>query len=93
MANQYPENDQAWVDERLARLTAPSGWAPDSAAALARLRSRNQKRNRAVRRWVLTTATAAAIISMLLVIPASRACAEQPGACVQRLLGNAPAGR
>lgn len=80
-----------WVDDRLAALTPRSEWTPDGGRTLARLRARSLAKTReramAARRWMWTTLVAASAGIALLLLPASRACAEQPGRCVQRVLG------
>jgi len=65
---------------------------PDAGAALTRLRKRARRRAVVVRTWVWTTVAAAGAFAALLVAPASRACAQQPGQCLQRAFGvTAPA--
>ncbi len=97
MASHEWETDDRWVEERLATLEPHSAWVPSTAAALSRLQRRRRKPSGAAVRWALTATAAACLIAVMLVIPASRACAEQPGACVQRILrgmpvtGNSPA--
>jgi len=85
--------DDRWLDQRLASLGPDRDWAPDAGRTLARLRARTLAKTRArglaVRRWVWTTVVAASACAALLVLPASRACAEQPGPCVQRVFGRA----
>jgi hypothetical protein len=76
-----------WVDNRLAALAPDRAWTPNSARTLARLRTRAVR----VRRWVWTSAVATAACITLFLFPAPRACAEQPGPCVLRVLGVAPA--
>jgi hypothetical protein len=76
-----------WVDNRIAALTPDRPWTPNSARTLARLRTRAVR----VRRWVWTSAVATAACITLFLFPAPRACAEQPGPCVLRVLGVAPA--
>jgi hypothetical protein len=76
-----------WVDNRIAALTPDHAWTPNSARTLARLRTRAVR----VRRWVWTSAVATAALIILFLFPAPRACAEQPGPCVMRVLGVAPA--
>jgi len=76
-----------WVDNRLAALSPDRDWTPNSARTLARLRTRAVR----VRRWVWTSAVATAACITLFLFPAPRACAEQPGPCVLRVLGVAPA--
>ena len=96
MANHDWESD-GWVDERLATLRRGPEWIPDAGRALARLQARRSENRRgrvlAARRWLWTTLAAAGAGVALLLLPASRACAQQPGACVQRVLRVvAPAG-
>lgn len=83
------ENDR-WVDERLAMLGRRYEWNPDAGGALTRLQAKRvanaHARMVAARRWVWTTLVAAGAVAALLLLPASRACAQQPGACVQRVL-------
>jgi hypothetical protein len=76
-----------WVDNRIGALTPDRDWTPNSARTLARLRSRTVR----ARRWVWTSAIATAACITLFLFPAPRACAEQPGPCVLRVLGVAPA--
>lgn len=91
MANHEWETDQLsedrWVNDRLAALASDRDWIPDGARTLARLREKSRARTATARRWIWTTAAAAGAGAALLLVPASRACAQQPGACVQRLLG------
>src|SRR5579862_2581420 len=91
MANQETDTDRLshdrWLEARLASLTCDPEFVPDSAKALARLRERKYARRLAVRRWIWTTTGAAAAGLALFLAPVSRACAEQPGACVQRVWG------
>jgi hypothetical protein len=75
-----------WVDNRIAALTPGRAWTPNPARALARLRTRAVR----VRRWVWTSTVATAACITLFLFPAPRACAEQPGPCVLRVLGVAP---
>src|SRR6185312_8255968 len=75
-----------WVDNRIAALTPDRDWTPNSARTLARLRTRAVRARRLV--WTSAVATAACIT--LFLFPAPRACAEQPGPCVLRVLGVAP---
>ena len=79
--------DAGWVDDRLAALSTDRDWVPDAARTLARLRARAGARRVAAQRWIWTTVAAAGVMATLLLIPASRACAQQPGVCVQRVLG------
>ncbi|HVV45236.1 MAG TPA: hypothetical protein VHC72_08510 [Bryobacteraceae bacterium] len=76
-----------WVDERIAALTPDRAWTPNSARTFSRLRTRAVR----FRRWVWTSAVATAACITLFLFPAPRACAEQPGPCVLRVLGVAPA--
>jgi hypothetical protein len=76
-----------WIDSRLAALTPDSEWTPNAARTLSRLRGRAAR----TRRWVWTSAVATAVFITLFVFPAPRACAEQPGPCVLRVLGVQPA--
>jgi hypothetical protein len=76
-----------WVDNRIAALAPDRAFAPNSARTLARLRTRAVR----VRRWVWTSAVATAACITLFLFPAPRACAEQPGPCILRVLGVAPA--
>jgi hypothetical protein len=90
MANQEWENDQ-WLNERLAALEPNGAWTPDAAHAYARFRGRTfastAMRTTALRRWVWTTVVAAIAVGVLWLVPASRSCARQPGACVLQILG------
>jgi protein-disulfide isomerase len=81
-----PEAGDRWIDRRLATLTLDRDWNPDAGGALARLRERRHARGIAVRRWIWTSVAASVTTVVLMLIPASRACAEQPGKCVQRIL-------
>jgi protein-disulfide isomerase len=89
MANHKWENslraEDRWVEGRLASLESDRGWVPDAGVALALLRERRHARRIAARRWIWTTIAASATMAVLMTIPASRACAQQPGACVQRI--------
>ncbi len=76
-----------WVDNRIAALAADREWAPNAARTLARLHARAVR----VRRWMWTSAVATAACITLFLFPAPRACAEQPGPCVLRVLGVQPA--
>ncbi|HEY4089550.1 MAG TPA: hypothetical protein VGM43_26670 [Bryobacteraceae bacterium] len=76
-----------WVDNRITALSPDRAWTPNPARSLARLRARAVR----VRRWMWTSAVATAACITLFLFPAPRACAEQPGPCVLRVLGVAPA--
>ncbi|HVW10028.1 MAG TPA: hypothetical protein VHC90_15675 [Bryobacteraceae bacterium] len=76
-----------WVDNRLAALAADREWTPNAPRTLARLHHRAVR----FRRWVWTSAVATAACITLFLFPAPRACAEQPGPCVLRVLGVQPA--
>jgi protein-disulfide isomerase len=76
-----------WVDERIASLACAGELIPDAVKALAGLRARNRARVAAMRRCILTVAAAVGVAAILIVAPASRACAEQPGPCVRRVWG------
>ena len=84
MANREPENDR-WVDDRIALLASAGGLIPNAGIALERLWERNRARTAALKRWILTTAVTAGVGAALVIAPASRACAEQPASCVQRI--------
>ena len=58
------QNDSSWVDERLAKLDAPSGWQPNSGAALTRLRQRDRAAGvrRKWRRWLMVAALAECLV-------------------------------
>lgn len=89
MANQQWESE--WVNERLTALEPANPWAPDPARAYARFRGRTfasaAMRTTALRRWVWTTVVAAIAVGILWLVPSSRSCARQPGACVLQILG------
>ncbi len=90
MANHELETDR-WVATKLGRLGYGGEWKPNAGRAFAQLAAKNRDGSRAqppaARRWIWTTLAAAFAYSALLLLPASRACAEQPGACVLRALG------
>ena len=89
MANHEPDIDRlindGWVDDRIASLELVGGLIPNAGLALVRLRERNRARATAMGRWILTTVAGVGAGAILLLAPASRACAEQPGPCVQRV--------
>ena len=88
MANhEWEDKADRWVDERLAGLAPDGEWTPNAGSALVRLREKNRERAMAAQRWIWTTLVAACAGAALLLLPASRACAEQPDRCVQRVLG------
>ncbi len=80
--------DDGWVDDRLQALRPTREWIPNAGRTLSLLQARGRAHALVVRRWLMTTfaATATACV-VLLLLPASRACAQQPGACVLRVLG------
>jgi len=94
MANHEWESEQ-WVEGHLATLKPDgppdSSWTPDSSHAWARFRGRTfastAMRTTALRRWVWTTVVAAIAVGVLWLVPASRSCARQPGACVLQIFG------
>src|SRR5580704_10005361 len=83
--------DEGWVEAKIALLAPAREAVPNAGIALNRLWNRHRARGAAIRRWLWTTTVATIAGITVLVVPASRACAEQPGACVQRLLGVASA--
>lgn len=93
MANREHETDglmnDRWVDDRIASLASTGDLIPNAGIALARLRERRRARavaaRGAIRRWIWTTTVATGAGAVLLLAPASRACAQQPGPCVQRV--------
>ena len=87
MANH--ESDR-WLDDRLAELTPGSDWKPNAGQAFARLQASRQRAAPRTRRWILTTLAAACAYFTLLMLPSSRACAQEPGPCVLRVLGVNP---
>jgi len=92
MANRESETHESdkWMDDRLAGLTPGRDWTPDAGRAFARLQARGQRRAPRSRRWIWTTLAAACAYFTLLMLPSSRACAQQPGPCVLRVLGVNP---
>lgn len=85
MVNREIDAADRWVDDRLAALVPAEEWTPNAGNALARLRQRSRTRTIAARRWIWTTVLAVGVSTTLFLIPASRACAEQPGPCVERM--------
>lgn len=86
MANHEWESD-SWVDAQISSLADQPGWKPNADRALMRLRRKAEARGAAARRWAWTMAVATAFYLALFLAPASRACAQEPGACVLRVLG------
>ncbi|MGH9612519.1 MAG: peroxiredoxin family protein [Bryobacteraceae bacterium] len=67
----------SWVEERLAALSADTGWRPDSRTGLARLRARRSTGIGRARRWPLMISAAAAVCLFVMVFPSPRALAQR----------------
>jgi hypothetical protein len=85
MANREIKVDR-WVDDRLAALATPSDWIPNTAKAWARLQQKRRERRIVLLRWAGASLAASLGSLALFLLPASRACAQQPGVCTQRVL-------
>jgi protein-disulfide isomerase len=64
------ENNSQWVDDRLRALDPPSGWRPDSAAALPKLRERETRYRTRRTRWIWSAMAAALFFLAILLTPA-----------------------
>ncbi len=85
MANREINVDQ-WVDDRLAALAPANEWIPNTAQAWSRLQEKRRERRVVLLRWIGASLAASLGSLALFVLPASRACAQQPGVCTQRVL-------
>lgn len=89
MANHDFENDSLfndrWLEDCLGSLTSDRAIIPGTGNALTRLRERHRARRIAMRRWTWTSAGLAAAGIAVFLVPTARACAEQPGACAQKV--------
>jgi cytochrome c biogenesis protein CcmG/thiol:disulfide interchange protein DsbE len=72
-----------WVDDRLATLTAPVDWEPDTGAGMARFRRGRAARSRTTRMYLWTGAAASTIVAVLLAFPGPRVFAQR---CVDACL-------
>lgn len=77
MENNSEMRADLWVEERLAALTADTGWQPDSGTGLARLRARRSAGIGRGRRWTWMISAAAAVCLSVMVFPAPRALAQR----------------
>ncbi len=84
MAN-HETNVDPWVDERLAALAEPEQWTPNTARAAAGLRERIRAPKRSRPRWLLWAVPLSLATLAVFLLPATRACAQRPGACAQSL--------
>jgi protein-disulfide isomerase len=86
MANHENTTDP-WVDAQLNALAPPSDSGPNTPRALALLRERIHARRTARPGWWWFCALPVSVLGLLLIlVPGSRACAQRPGACADRLL-------
>ncbi len=71
--------NERWVLEQIAYLDPPAAWQPDSAAAVARFRTREQASSRARpwRPWLAWVAAAAGLAGLIALFPDGRAAAQQ----------------
>lgn len=82
------ENDNnTWIDARLASLAPGNDWSPDAGTALARLQSRRHFRRGHARLWSWSAAAAAACLC-LVAFPAPRAAAQYCLTCSVALWQN-----
>jgi thiol-disulfide isomerase/thioredoxin len=72
-----------WVDDRLATLTAPVDWEPDTGAGIVRFRRGREARSRTTRMCLWIGAAAATIVPVLLAFPGPRVFAQR---CVDACL-------
>jgi protein-disulfide isomerase len=79
-------NVERWVDDHLAALAPASEWIPNTAKAWARLQEKRRERRVVLLRWIGASLAASVGSLALFLLPASRACAQQPGVCTQRVL-------
>jgi len=68
-------NNDSWIDARLATLAPGKDWSPNATAALARLQTRRHLRRGHARLWTWSAAAAAACLC-LMAFPAPRAAAQ-----------------
>ena len=68
-------NDESWVAARLRSLDPPRDWKPNSAAALAGIRRRENRRRVWARSWAWTAATICVIGIVLTGLPSPAKCA------------------
>ncbi len=81
-------NNDHWVEERLAMLTPPAEWQPDIPRALARFHERRSGHRTAARKWTWAMAAALAASASLLAFPAPRAVAQRIWApCLEACAG------
>ncbi len=70
----HEENNDVWVEDRLALLDLQKDWHPNAAAAFSRLRGRGRARKRS---WIGgALAASLACIGMLLALPTRGSCAQ-----------------
>jgi hypothetical protein len=74
------ENNDKWVDDRLATLRGVRDWQPDEARGLARMGEQLRARRVRRRRWALTAGVACAVCVSLPALPLTRVLAKQ---CVE----------
>lgn len=72
-----------WVDDRLARLTAPPDWEPDTGAGIVRFRRGREARGRTTRMYLWAGAAAATVVAGVLAFPGPRVFAQR---CVDACL-------
>jgi hypothetical protein len=79
MENKNKVDTERWVEERMALLSAPDGWEPDSGVARTRLQGRlSARRPTLARIWLLRVAPVAlACLVLLFAIPTTRALTQQ----------------
>jgi len=86
MANQEIETDP-WVDHQLTEFLHPDdNWTPNRSKALANLYHRRRSRLRRI--WIGVPLATTLSVSALFIIPTTRACAQDPVACVEGFLTN-----
>jgi thiol-disulfide isomerase/thioredoxin len=70
------EQNNRWVEDRLAKLNPEDDWQPQAATALARLKGRREQRT-FIERWPRTMSVAAIVAICVLTFPAPRAFAQR----------------
>jgi peroxiredoxin len=72
-----------WVDDRLATLTAPEDWEPNTGAGIARFRRGREARTNTTRMYIWSGAVAATIVAGSMAFPGPRVFAQR---CVDACL-------
>jgi cytochrome c biogenesis protein CcmG/thiol:disulfide interchange protein DsbE len=79
------ENNDQWVEDRLAALRPDGAWQPDTSRAFARFRERREKVTNRKRRWGWLVAGTVVAGLPLMALPSSRAFAQRcVSACVEQ---------